>query len=963
MSATPEPPKSYWLTILFGVLLIAIIAPLSQFLTIQTVNADIETATPVGWAVGLLFSTVLAFALLRLVARNLALPRERIVLLFCMLTIAVPVMNLGLVRLCFLSITAVAREYLFLGNSTYRTAYNAQNPAWYPVIPTREGLAWNRADRLLTLLTDDQVRRSRQEASRTLGSAINRENERLTSGAGTPPDAATREALRQAVGALGPDECSALLAADTDGVRASLGIEELLVRQGRETAAASAQAAGELAVQLADYDEFQASLLPQYLQRIDRKTADRVRESLAAMPEQDRKELLDHVAGLLDIAGGLGQQVGELSASDRERLRSELAAKELGEINAASEEAFLASARSLVFRMDRSERMNLARQDGLQGRPNQNLGGMKESLWADLPAAQAKQGQSLQENLRQLFQQLPWHLWLLPILVWSLLFSAIFLFLMCLAEWLRRKWVERENLAFPLVDVADSLIRHDFALETASSPIDPPKRTRAFNPLFLIGAALAFLYVSAEALGHYEITGTVFRGAMDVSGTVFSSGNFKELTGIFFVVSPIVIGIAFLVNLEVSFSIWISFVLFKLISWQVQMASSGEIRDALYTGWGGGRFYPFPMEQMLGATLCFSGMLLIKAWFSGRDKPADLAGNSYIGPRMTRWGLIVLPVVVAGLLWMMGVRDALLLIVAGILLLAQTIAAARARAETGLPTGQVSYEFSKLPIIFGMTGLSGAKSFVNFIGLAFLPASLLFRTLPQQLENLELARRFKIRYGTVARASLVAFLSAIAFGMVSFLLFSYFLGETFYGFDGHKFGGKWGPSDIPNLTAYPLWISHFFGENGLDKFTRTHWIRIWFIGIGFGVVALLMFLRSRFLKFPINPIGYVVVLLSFHYDWVNPFYRGLNAPDTSWLWSSVLLAWLIKKLTVKYGGMNAYKASKPFFIGLVAGAVFCIFAWNMLDLGCSIAAENATGEVSPFLDYFRSHPPFSPRFY
>ena len=52
-------------TILLGVLLIALIAPLSQFLTIQTTNADIETASPVGWAVGLVFSAVLAFALLR----------------------------------------------------------------------------------------------------------------------------------------------------------------------------------------------------------------------------------------------------------------------------------------------------------------------------------------------------------------------------------------------------------------------------------------------------------------------------------------------------------------------------------------------------------------------------------------------------------------------------------------------------------------------------------------------------------------------------------------------------------------------------------------------------------------------------------------------------------------------------------------------------------------------------------
>jgi len=59
-------------TILGGLLLIAVIAPLSQFLASMTVNVDVETATPVGWAVGMVFAFVLVLAAVALVAATVA---------------------------------------------------------------------------------------------------------------------------------------------------------------------------------------------------------------------------------------------------------------------------------------------------------------------------------------------------------------------------------------------------------------------------------------------------------------------------------------------------------------------------------------------------------------------------------------------------------------------------------------------------------------------------------------------------------------------------------------------------------------------------------------------------------------------------------------------------------------------------------------------------------------------------
>jgi hypothetical protein len=263
-----------------------------------------------------------------------------------------------------------------------------------------------------------------------------------------------------------------------------------------------------------------------------------------------------------------------------------------------------------------------------------------------------------------------------------------------------------------------------------------------------------------------------------------------------------------------------------------------------------------------------------------------------------------------------------------------------------------------------MTGLTGAKVYTVFLSMAFLPMSLLFGTLPQHLENMELARRFKIKYQTIAASALAAFVTALAVGMFTFLVFSYYGGETFNGasiFPNYVPGN----TTASSIAAYPLWISHFRGEEGLDKYTDIHWVRIWFMIIGFGVFGLLTFLRGRFLRFPLNPIGYILLLFSLWYEFVSPYVRGGSediGKETSFLWGSAFLAWLVKKMIIKYGGMNTYKQAKPFFVGLVAGSVFCIFAWNATHLMCSAIAGQSP-DASAFVKVFANKPPYSPKFY
>ena len=948
--------RSTLVTLLAGILLIALLTPLSQFLTAGAGHAAVETSTPVAWAVGLIVSLVLVYGVVRVLAR-ISIPKGHLVILYTMLTVAVPLMNLGLVRQAYVSLSSVYFEYLYYGTSTYRTAYDARDGDWFPHIPDREGLAWNRADRLLRLLTDVTAEREQNAARRELSKILDTAESLPGSMKEVPP-------LGPLVGKLGGDDVDLLLEGSEPATLEELGIAEALRERFEEASEESERALAEVTPLLLGKSEYAASLLPRNRENLDYSSRQRLEEQLRKLPEERKEALLAEMEALRERLPGIQRHLLNLNQSSLTELRQLLLEQELDLYDTLSKEELDDLKNSFVYRLTRSERKAMFGQDGTEGTPNLNLSGSRMGLWRDLAGQQERQRQSFTENLREVMAGIPWDLWIGPMLRWSTLFLSLFFFFMCLAEWFRRKWVDRENLAFPLVEVADNILRHDYKLETAAEVTRAEKRKELVNPLLIIGGLLGFIFLSMEAAGHYEIIGKPIVMQLDVTKEIFASGPLRDLSEVVFVLSPIVVGLLFLVNLEISFSIWVFFIIYKVFFWIV--GSTGTYKDSLWVGYGGGRDFPFPMEQLMGATLCFGLLLLAKSFpgfrgaGGGKSAPAASPNGAFVPPLLNRIGLFVLPLIIIGLVWSLGVKSWPLILIAGTIYLFHTIAAARVRAESGLPSEHVTYELTRIPLIFGLGGVAGAKVMTLFIALAFLPISLLPRTFAQHLENMELARRFRISYGRIAVASIVAFFSALGIGMFSYLILSYYGGQMFAGVAGHP-----GERTSMEIAHYPLWVSHFTGEEGLDKFTQVHPIRMWFIFIGVAIFGVLTFLRGRFLKFPLHPIGYLIFLLSLFFNFISPYYRGAEGVDvaeTSLIWGSALVAWLLKSLIIKYGGMNSYKAMKPFFIGLVVGSVFAIFAWNCGDLLVSLLSADGAASGGVF-DWFTGKPPYSPSVY
>ncbi|HJP30849.1 MAG TPA: DUF6785 family protein, partial [Candidatus Latescibacteria bacterium] len=91
--------------------------------------------------------------------------------------------------------------------------------------------------------------------------------------------------------------------------------------------------------------------------------------------------------------------------------------------------------------------------------------------------------------------------------------------------------------------------------------------------------------------------------------------------------------------------------------------------------------------------------------------------------------------------------------------------------------------------------------------------------------------------------------------------------------------------------------------------------RYLFTGIGGGVMAVLMYLRHRFLWWPVHYLGFPI---------------GATYMISS-TWFSILIGWTLKALILKYGGVPLYRRLRPFFLGLILGQISCSGFWTLVD--------------------------------
>ena len=499
------------------------------------------------------------------------------------------------------------------------------------------------------------------------------------------------------------------------------------------------------------------------------------------------------------------------------------------------------------------------------------------------------------EAIRQFFEGLPegegipWGAWLGPVIAWGSFMLVIYFISVCLMVILRKQWVEKERLLFPLTQLPLDMVKQ----EGAGSRIPPFFK----NKLMWLGFAVPFVINSINALHsyfHFIPQINLRWGFSILSGSAdFNCRTFFE-----------VIGLSYLLSLDISLSIWFFAIvailqkgIFNLIGFSI-----GPIQPYSDPA------PPSVAHQALGALI----VMVIGGLWVGRSHLKEVFSKAFKGSkeiddsgeamsyRTAVFGLIG-GLVFAGI-WLMqaGLRfDHMLIFLSGALIIFMGLS--RIVAQAGLAYGRAAVP----PVV--MTVNTVGSSALGPAGLIALALSFSWagdiRTLvmTSTANGLKLADAVKLKARRLIWAILLAILVSLAGSIWAVLILAYRHG-------GINLGG-WGFHPVfPSFAWNPV-VSYLKHPIGIAK---SH---LAFMGIGGCLMAILTFMRNRFLWWPLHPIGLAL---------------GLTWPVNN-VWFSVFIAWLLKSIILKYGGVKAFRTLRPFFLGLILGGFCSAGVWLIID--------------------------------
>ena len=359
---------------------------------------------------------------------------------------------------------------------------------------------------------------------------------------------------------------------------------------------------------------------------------------------------------------------------------------------------------------------------------------------------------------------------------------------------------------------------------------------------------------------------------------------------------PFVIGLGFLIPLDLSFSCWSFYLIYKL---QLIIGSAVGLRSLPR--------FPYGNEQAVGA---YIGLCALALWGSCRhlwsifrkvlvlSSPLD---DTHEPIRYRTATLIIIGVAV--LLLFFCVKAGLTLWASGIFLVSFfsiSIAITRMRAELGTPVHDLWYAGASGPDtimvnIFGTKGLGPAN--LTTISL-FYGFNRDYRNHPQphQLEGFKMAELMKIKSNSIFIATIPAIVMGSFGSFLLYLIMTYRMPGAHGIFVGRE-----------AFTRLEGWLNSPVG---------TDYPGLGFMGMGFAWAHTLMLLRTRFLGWPLHPLGYAL--------------------SGSWsmnlIWFPLFLSWLIKWIVLKYGGLKAYRQGVPFFLGLILGEFVMGSIWMVIGL-------------------------------
>ena len=494
----------------------------------------------------------------------------------------------------------------------------------------------------------------------------------------------------------------------------------------------------------------------------------------------------------------------------------------------------------------------------------------------------------------------PWREWVKPMTSWGVLILALCGSLLCLGAMLRKDWVERQRLAFPLTEIPMALVGQGERPTTAGSVF----RSRAFWLGFVPASGvilltwLSRLYPSLPAFTLEHYPGQMIRN-YGLPWSVLSDMKVRIL--------PAVIGVMCLIPGEIAFSVWVFYVIFNV--YLVVCASFGVIPG----GTRAGNFNPqsFFDYAEIGGFIAISVIALYRCRgfialglrrLVGRpgeagppDPWAPMAGASAVLGFAVANAVMLVWAVRAGMSWWSFALQMSIFYVT-------LIGGARLVATAGI--------VEPMPPVFPraiMLRLLGARPLgpSSLMVAGLLNLSIMRE--PQSAPLNYLVNAFKLLHEGRVRgrgfpwAILVSVVCVGLVGSAAVIYFSYRHGAV--------------SMICWPITAIPTCAFREFANSLRSPEDPETWLRAAVVA-GAGFTLLLTWLSANLLWWPLHPIGFIIASVwhTNHTIWANAF-----------------TAWLLTTIIRRFGGFRLYRALRPAFLGLVFGhyltdAAMAVFA-------------------------------------
>jgi hypothetical protein len=513
--------------------------------------------------------------------------------------------------------------------------------------------------------------------------------------------------------------------------------------------------------------------------------------------------------------------------------------------------------------------------------------------------------------------------WTVPILVWTAFITLLLWTAMCLNVLVRRQWQDRERLSFPIVWLPMEMTE--------------PGGTLFRNRLMWAGFAIAVLVGLYNGIAYlYPSFPSLPIRSQDLK-PYFTSKPWNAIDWFPITLYPFVIGLGYLLPKDLLFSCW-----FFFLCWKGQLVLANVYAYDTTPG------FPYIREQGFGALMGLAVFYLwtgrrslAEAWriafgkgraenrdpgigdsgstTSNTEQPVPTALRSSPSPEALSYRAAFLGMAggLAGLAAFFLAAGVSLWLTATCLAIyfAIIFVINRIRAELGPPVHDFHFigPDRMLPRAIGVSGW-------RHNDLAMLTMFWSFNrahrgdTAPVGLEGLYMAHKRQWEPGRMFGAFMAA---VVVSTLCAFWLHehhAYERGET------SKFlFGSWAAGEAYEKMA---------GWVGGSQDANFNPPAVMGMGVGMFASLALLWVRLRFLGFPLHPIGYAV--------------------SSSWsihlLWLPLLIAWLLKSWTLRWGGMRGYRLLQPFFLGIILGDCVQGCFWALASLALNTRTYSFFGE-------------------